>query len=276
MAGIFVDEGSVVQVSRKGVEKPLVLKDVNRGVIWSGPLLLLVNGQSASASELLAATLQDYNRALVVGNATFGKGTGQEILPVENTSGSVVTQSSGSSFAKITTIKTFRNNGTSIQGKGVQPDILLPNVFESYAQKEEDLPHTLVADTIAPYKYFKPLLPITKKTLTALSTARISNNTHFAQLKAAAAPLEIPSFKWEEVEKAVLQDHKDQNIIKGSNFTASTWFTPQLSTTDYRYSSGSDWEKELNKRWVERLSKDIYIEEAFLILKDLIQQTPNK
>jgi carboxyl-terminal processing protease len=73
MAGIFIDEGAVTQI-RTREPKPVVLKDMNRGVIYSGPLVVLVNGQSASASELLAATLQDYNRAVIVGYSHLWKG----------------------------------------------------------------------------------------------------------------------------------------------------------------------------------------------------------
>jgi carboxyl-terminal processing protease len=82
LAGIFIDEGPLCMMQARG-EKPVVMKDMNRGTIYDGPLVVMVNGQSASASEILASTLQDYNRALIVGSPTFGKSTGQIILPLD-------------------------------------------------------------------------------------------------------------------------------------------------------------------------------------------------
>ena len=81
MAGIFIDEGAIAQMRTKD-PKITILKDMNRGVVYNGPLLVLVNGYSASASELLAASLQDYNRAIIAGSRTYGKATGQQVLPV--------------------------------------------------------------------------------------------------------------------------------------------------------------------------------------------------
>ena len=85
LAGIFIDAGPVAQIKTSSEPKVITLKDVHRGTIYDGPLLILVNGYSASASELVAGSLQDYNRALIVGSSTYGKATGQVVLPLDTT-----------------------------------------------------------------------------------------------------------------------------------------------------------------------------------------------
>lgn len=86
LAGIFIDEGPLMSLKNRD-GKTTVLKDMNRGTIYDGPLVLMVNNASASASEVLASTLQDYNRAVIVGGNTYGKASGQIIIPLDSTVG---------------------------------------------------------------------------------------------------------------------------------------------------------------------------------------------
>jgi carboxyl-terminal processing protease len=272
MAGIFIDEGSVCQIRTR--EKTISLKDVNRGVIWSGPLLVLVNGQSASASELLAASLQDYNRAVIAGTPTYGKATGQQILPVEANNGSAVvnesTQSNG--FVKLTTSRLYRNTGQAVQMQGVQPDIILPDAYQQFAQKEKDERHALPADTVSPYKYFKPLKPLPLSSLKQASSARISKSQ--ASEKAVpgawgnmvAGTLQVP-LKWEDAVAEYAAVAKEYSRAAARQPTVL--YTPVNNTADavaFTRSGNRD------ERWIARLGTDRTIEEAYQIVLDLINQ----
>jgi len=148
LSGIFIDAGPVAQVkdrdaggsSAQGATKIVTLKDVNRGTVYDGPLLLLVNGSSASASEMVAGTLQDYNRALIAGSPTYGKATAQVVLPMDTTVDldNYKGQAAASSYLKVTISKLYRINGTTAQISGVKPDILLPEPPAAFGQREAD------------------------------------------------------------------------------------------------------------------------------------------
>lgn len=273
MAGIFIDAGAVCQLKTRE-EKMVTLKDMNRGVIYSGPLLVLVNGQSASASELLAATLQDYNRALIVGSTTHGKASGQQIVPVEASSNTVVTTAEGLGFLKLTTSKLYRTTGRTAQKTGVQPDIMLPDPFEGMGKRESEIAFALKSDTVAAYKYFTPGAPLPVAPLKQKSAARLANNARFSNALATAQAMgyqpETASLKWDDMEKALRSAFLSQ---KGGKEGAPAMGTYAVANnrTDAAFLATSEAARTLNKQWVERLSKDIYIEEACLILQDYIQ-----
>lgn len=268
MAGIFIDEGVICQVKdNKG--KIEALKDMNRGVIYNGPLLVLVNGQSASASELVAAALQDYHRAIIAGSPTFGKATGQAIFPLQETSYSGADKTG---FAKITDLKLYRPTGQSAQRKGVQPDVLIPDVY-GREEREADEPFALPADTIAAYKYFKPMNALNLSGLQQQSAARLNEAVKFAEAKRTAAmntsyrKRTSFSLKWDDAEKEIKAISagvgekifsQPSAIYRVRNNTADLHFASSLST-------------DLRAFWLQRLSADMYIEEAVQILSDLIQ-----
>jgi len=272
MAGIFIDEGALTQLKTRE-PKPVILKDVNRGVIYSGPLVVLVKGQSASASELVAAALQDYNRALIVGSATFGKGSGQTILPLEY---ATTVSDSEKGHVKITNSRLYRVTGKSIQKTGVQPDILLPDLYDKFAYKEDAHPSALPADTIAAYRYFKPMMPLPVTALQSGSSARIKNSEKFKQLTGMAATIEATYFNqtrslsWDDREKKIKTVHAIKNDIK-NGFAPTSFYTPDNNSNDKFLLSKHIIPEELNKHWLQKLSKDIYIEECYLILSDFIK-----
>lgn len=179
MAGIFINEGPLGIIKEKS-DKPVTLKDMSRGTIYDGPLAVLVNAQSASASELLAAVLQDYNRAVIIGSTTFGKGTAQIIIPVDTLNRSGAPEYG---FVKVTTSKFYRIKGTTTQYTGVVPDIILPDLFDDLNYHEHALPEALTPDTIAANKYYKPLAPLPVSQLSVKSKIRVAANTKFARIK---------------------------------------------------------------------------------------------
>jgi len=161
LAGIFIDAGPITQFKLKD-PKPITLKDGNRGTIYDGPLTLMVNGFSASASELLAGTLQDYHRALIVGSSTYGKATGQRILPLDTTinMNDNIDDIHTPSFLKLTISQLYRVTGSTAQFKGVVPDIILSDATDAYDTKEKNEPFAILPKVIDANKYYLPNNPL--------------------------------------------------------------------------------------------------------------------
>jgi carboxyl-terminal processing protease len=169
LAGLFIDAGPLAQ-ARDRDAKPYVLRDVNRGTVFDGPLILLVNGYSASASEVIAGSLQDYNRALIVGTPTYGKASAQVILPLDTNInlGEAASLKPTGSFLKLTVSRLYRVTGASVQATGVQPDILLPVPPGAEFRREADAPFALSPTTVDANKYYRPYPPIVKDPLRQL------------------------------------------------------------------------------------------------------------
>jgi carboxyl-terminal processing protease len=168
-AGLFITSGPIVQVKeRNGIQ---VLSDPDPAEEYDGPMLVLVNRLSASASEILAAALQDYKRAIIVGDEkTHGKGTVQTLRSLGEHKGSL----------KLTTAGFYRINGGSTQLKGVTPDIIIPSYLDVMGLGEDSLEHTLPWDTEHPAMYrtregLTELIPL----LADQSNSRLENNTEF-------------------------------------------------------------------------------------------------
>ena len=256
MAGIFVDAGPLCMIKEKD-GKVSSLKDVNRGTIYDGPMTLLLNGQSASASELLGAVLQDYNRAVIVGSPTFGKGSVQVIIPLDTTGNLLNMNVPG--FVKVTTSKFYRVNGSTTQNHGVIPDIRLPDIFDALNYKESALPYALPSDEVPKNKYYKPLSPIRIAALADKSKSRV-----------------LLSEQFKEINRYI-------SIIKSG--TIKTGIPPSPSKIKFAYDvnnvafdndviNASQYLTELNSRWLERIGDDIYINEAYNILNDMIASQP--
>ncbi len=122
LTGLFIDTGPVVQV-RDSQGRLVVEKDSDPGVAYAGPLLVLVDRNSASASEIFAGAIQDYRRGLLVGEPTFGKGTVQNLVDLDRRDPSMKGKLGQ---LKMTIAQFFRVNGSSTQHRGVEPDIVLP------------------------------------------------------------------------------------------------------------------------------------------------------
>lgn len=201
LSGLFIKEGPIVQV--KGPEgDPIIEKDPDPNVFYEGPLVVLTSRFSASASEILAGALQDYGRALVVGDAsTHGKGTVQSLLQLAPLMrGHLALVSSNNPGAlKITIRKFYRASGASTQLKGVTPDIVLPSIYNHDEVGESALDNPLPWDTIAPASYEKlnridPALPELRRR----SEARINLDRDFVFLKE-----EIDIFKKKLADRSV-------------------------------------------------------------------------
>ncbi|MCB0446550.1 MAG: carboxy terminal-processing peptidase, partial [Gelidibacter sp.] len=151
MAGLFIKDGPIVQVKTAGEPKE-VLNDKDKSIVWDGPLVILVNELSASASEILAAAMQDYKRAIVIGSKqTYGKGTVQNVLDLNrmvrnNTNGDM-------GALKFTTQKFYRINGGSTQLEGVKSDVVVPDRYSYINVGEKDQENPLGWDKIEAADY---------------------------------------------------------------------------------------------------------------------------
>ncbi len=180
LAGIFIDIGPV-GMTRDKEGKIYTMKDVNRGSVYDGPLILLINGFTASASEMLAATLQDYHRALIVGSPSFGKATAQVVLPLDTLFDEkhMERMKTANNFIKITIDRLYRVNGASAQQTGVIPDIFLPDFSESQSEREKSLPYSLQNVTIEANKYYHPYPGISMEPLKSFSKSYMDTSRFF-------------------------------------------------------------------------------------------------
>ncbi len=275
MAGIFIDEGPLsAEKERSG--KLTFFKDPNRGIIYGGPMVLLVNGQSASASELLAATLQDYNRAVIVGGKTFGKATMQDMFFLDTVSKKPVNPKTPTDVLKITIAKIFRLNGESAQLKGVTPDVLLPDDFELMKASEKYYPNALPSDTARKNTYYKPLPLLPVHELAEKSDSRTRNNADFSAIKRIIAAQQVKEqqkietipLKWEAFEKWITE--KESSATEEITSHNPAVFTASAAEQNKQWIADNEDAKEWNDVMIKNIREDIYTQEAFLILCDLI------
>ena len=172
LAGLFVHHGPISIVVDKS-QKQQIIQDPYRGYLYKGPVIILVNGNTASASEFFATILQDYNRAMVIGSSTLGKATMQTILPID---------SNEENFVKVTINKFYRITGKSHQSIGVLPDVQVPILYESIIQKEKDYPTAFKNDILptsisfTPYVKNKLIHHLTKNSQKRVTASSYFNN----------------------------------------------------------------------------------------------------
>lgn len=279
MAGIFIDEGPLALVTTSN-KKAVTLKDMNRGTVYDGPLILLVNGQSASASEVLAASIQDYNRGLIVGSRTYGKATGQNLFPLEGDPNSLTTQKSNIGYVKLTTQRLYRLTGKSVQGVGVAPDVILPDAFSAIGQRERETAFALERDSVLTNPYFRPKSPLPRKELQIRSRERVAINPTFKELQTTVNWLEKEIAR--RSEPHTLDWSKYVDMIKDQRNPAPE----PLKNTDkvFEVVNGlsteqrlmvDEYARELYSRWSNTLASDPYLQETYNILNDFVALTKN-
>ena len=280
MAGLFIEDGPVVQVRSTGQPKE-VLKDRDKSISWDGPLVILVNEISASASEIMSAAMQDYKRAIIIGGKqTYGKGTVQNVINLNNM---LRNNTSGDLGAlAVTTQKYYRINGGSVQLEGVKSDVNLPGRFSFIDVGEKDKDNPLPWDEIDPAEYKTWSGVFDFENAIKKSKMRMSNNPQLKLIEENAkwvkskidetlVPLSFKKYK----------ENLDLNEEEAKRFDALTNYTTNLTfdSTSYEkslFQNDTTDLKEKRDRWHENLSKDIYIEEALNVLEDLKTSSPIK
>ncbi|MDX1602261.1 MAG: carboxy terminal-processing peptidase [Salinimicrobium sediminis] len=272
IAGLFIKEGPIVQVKSK-LDGQEVLKDNDPSILWDGPLVILVNELSASASEILAAAMQDYKRAIVIGSKqTYGKGTVQNVLDLNRW---VRNNDLGDLGAlKITTQKFYRVNGGSTQLEGVKSDVVVPDRYSFIDIGEKDQENPLPWDQIEPasYKIWEGYIDF-EETLEN-SKVRMAQNSNIDLIRENAEwirdqrnntlfPLNYEDYS-KEMELNEEQAKKfDQISEYQSNLTYNSLpYEKELFSVDTTLA-------EKRERWHKSLSSDLYMEEAVNVLEDL-------
>lgn len=273
MAGHFIDKGPIVQVKgRRGSAN--VLEDYTAGTIYDDALIIMVNHYSASASEIMAAAMQDYKRAVIVGaSSTFGKGTVQQFMNLDDViRGNDELKPLGS--LKITFQKFYRINGGSNQLKGVVPDIILPDMLNRVKSGERDEEFPLAYSEIEKAIY-KPTQAIGNlEALRKKSEARVKNQAIFSlveesskRIKAQRDKTQMPtaytSFQ-NELKKREQENETLKNAAKPIDQMQLRLAVPDLMKTE----SDSVFAKK-NSAWFKDLQKDAYLFEALNILQDM-------
>jgi carboxyl-terminal processing protease len=278
MVGLFVDQGPVVQV--KGREgRPMVLEDHEKAALYDGPLTVMVNEFSASASEIFAAAIQDYKRGLIIGStSTFGKGTVQRPFPLDKAS-TAGNESAGLGTIKLTMEKFYRINGGSTQQRGVASDIVLPDVYEHSKFREKDQPDALPWDEITKASYTPSKNAYDINTIKQLSTRRINNNDTFRLIQADADWLDRQTNKLYSlnVEKYRAQQQQIRDTVtrveslSKLSHSMDVAFLPQDLS---KFEQDKD-KSDRYKAWLRNLSNDIYLNETVNVMGDMITTQKN-
>ena len=276
MAGLFIQEGPICQVQSRG-EKPYTWKDNDNTVLYDGPLTVMVNEFSASASEIFAAAIQDYKRGIVIGStSTYGKGTVQRTIPLnperENELfGNENKDDLGS--IKLTLQKFYRVNGGSTQLKGVTPDIVLPDRFESLKFREKDNTLSLPWDEIAKVDYTTWTSTLTDDPSSYLKN---SETTTLGKIKTTLLEMDklndkeysLNSTKFKQEKKQLNATYK----VLDSLFKLQKELVVKNSAADALPVDAAKDKVEKNNAWLKRLSNDIYIDESVKIMRNMIAQ----
>lgn len=275
IAGLFIDKGPVVQ-RKSSIGQQSVLSDKDGIVYFDGNLVVLVSETSASASEILAAALQDYQRAIIVGsNSTFGKGTVQQFVSLDRFIPAKFNEYKSFGSLKITMEKFYRINGGATQLKGVVPDIILPTNYSYIDFGEKEMDYALEWDEIASVDFTKKKQYIPSyKTIAAKSKQRTANNKVFQQIdeyakwvkKERDETLESLNFDTFEANRKERKDFLDQFENIGKD-------TLNISVNDLKLDAdliNSDSTKRVTtNEWYDDITKDNYILESIKILEDL-------
>jgi len=272
MAGLFIKEGPIVQVASSGSKKE-VLNDNDDEIVWNGPLVILVNELSASASEILAAAMQDYKRAIVVGSKqSYGKGTVQNLLDLNQWLRNNEMGDMGS--LKLTTQKFYRVNGGSTQLEGVKSDVVMADRYSYIDIGEKDYDNPLPYDKIEPANYevwngnidFEKTISRSIERITKSQQLKlIDENAQWIKNRrdVTTVNLNYESYK-KDIESRIDETKKFDSIDNYDNklIYESLPFEIELMKQDSTLF-------EKRKRWHKSLGNDIYIEECINILKDL-------
>lgn len=272
MAGLFIDKGPIVQVkAREG--SPKVLDDRESGIVYDGPLAIMVNSNSASASEILAAAMQDYKRAIIVGGkSSFGKGTVQQFINLDDAVSADNSNLKPLGSVKLTIQKFYRVSGGSTQLKGVIPDLILPDPYSEIEMGEKDQDYPMPYDEIAPAKY-NALANIDYAKITDLSKKRTEHSPYFnliteqskryrAQKDKTTVSLNLETFRAEQ----------KKSKEEGKKFEGMNKEIPGFDVTNLEVDmkNESDTSHLARKReTIKGLKKDNYIFETVKALEDM-------
>lgn len=272
IAGLFIKEGPVVQVASVG-EKKEVMSDEDDEVVWDGPLVILVNELSASASEILAAAMQDYKRGIIIGSEqSYGKGTVQNVIDLnrwlrKNDLGDM-------GALKLTTQKFYRVTGGSTQLEGVKSDVVMPDKYSYIDLGERDYPNPLPYDQISAADYepwdgyidYEGTIKRSKERMAKSEQLQlIEENARWVKERRDRSMVSLNYDAYDAENKRIQNEVKKFDVLKD--------YDNKLTYRSLPYEVALMKEdttlRDKRKRWHKNLARDIYVEEAINVLQDL-------
>lgn len=272
LSGLFIDVGPLAVMS-DGKQKREILKDQNRGTIYNGPMIVMINGFSASASEFFANAMQDYNRAIIVGNRSLGKASMQRIIPIDD---------QNQEFVKLTLEKFYRITGKSNQYVGITPDVEIPLLFDKQMPREDSNKTALKNELLnISLKYNRLANDELKSKLIQSSQARIQNNDYAKkvnELNAKINPLfdgDLPPITLQF--SAVFEDVNKMNSLWKTIKTTGEIDQDIViiqNTVDLENQKFDEYLKSTNLERSKEIKQNYHIAEALNILYDSINLKP--
>ena len=280
MVGLFIEDGPVCQVKGRDDKKPSLWKDRDKSVLYSGPLTVMVDEGSASASEIFAAAIQDYGRGIIIGStSTYGKGTVQRTISLnpdaENPALGSNVEDMGT--VKLTLQKFYRINGGATQLKGVTPDVIIPDRYEFFKSREKDNDAALTWDEISKADYKPWVTSYNASSVINNANKDINASTTFKSLKEKVVLIDkqndkeysLNLNKYKEEQLLLKTEYKQLDSLyklpKEMNVVNSVVDGAALSTDKERI--------ERNKQFFNRIKGDIYIDETVKVMNNMIGQT---
>lgn len=280
MAGLFIEDGPVCVVKGRE-EKPYQWKDKDKSVLYTGPLTVMVDEFSASASEIFAAAIQDYKRGIVIGStSTFGKGTVQRTIPLNPESENPAfanknTEDLGS--VKLTLQKYYRVNGGSVQLKGVTPDIVIPNRMEYLKFRERDESYSLPWDEIGKADYKTWTTTISTDAVVKYGSELVTGNTNFKKIRETVDWLD--KYNDKDYSLNLAKYREEQKLLKAKVaeldklYKLSKEMNVKNTEADMAVLNEAKDKLEKNNQWLKRVSGDIYIDETVKVMYNMIGQS---
>ena len=278
MVGLFIESGPVCQVKSRD-ESPYQWKDPDKSILYSGPLTVMVDENSASASEIFAAAIQDYHRGLIIGSSsTYGKGTVQRNIPVNPDNDGFTSKAEDLGTIKLTLQKFYRINGGSTQLKGVTPDIIIPDRLEFAKTREKDNPSALSWDEIPKADYTPWTTTYSSNAIINSFDKQISSSAVFNAIKQEVTwidkendkeyPLKLEQFRAES--KIMKEKYKELDSLYKLRKALSVKIPGmEVNVAD----TTKDLKDKNTSSFLKRVKEDIYIDETVKVMNEMIQQS---
>lgn len=274
LSGMFIDRGPLSIIKYSNGETYTV-RDMNRGTIFTKPIVVLINNYSASASEFFASVMQDYSRAIIVGSPSHGKSSAQVILPLSETE--------DLGFTKLTVEKFYRITGLSHQSVGVIPDVTLPSIYDNFENSERFEKFALINDSVATTMKYHPFKAMPLELIAANSFKRTEHDASFKAIKDINT-IVVNEYINKNSEYPLTFDNIYQDINTYNSLWSNFYSLMDAQTTDISARNTAATEeilqynqddKSANELILENIANDIYIEESITILLDLLNPKNN-
>jgi carboxyl-terminal processing protease len=279
MVGLFIEDGPICQVRGRDEKQPYLWKDRDKSVLYTGPLTVMVDEGSASASEIFAAAIQDYHRGIIIGSSSYGKGTVQRTIPLnpEAENPAFAKNSDDLGTVKLTLQKFYRINGGATQLKGVTPDIQVPDRYEFYKSREKDNDAALNWDEINKADYKPWVNNYSSTEVINLANAQVNASSTFRTMREQVewidkmndkeSSLNLPKYKEEQKELKLAYKRLD------SLYKLPTGLVVTNNSKDTEGMSGDKEGVDRNKQFLNRVKGDIYVDETVKVMDNMIDES---